>query len=311
MPGASLPNTDSLVTWSDNVDNWRSADADFLQKRTVLRFSSTTTRNTIVGPSTAVPVPAEGQVTYVSNGGIDGKGGLEYVDNTFSWRPLLSVKNLGVSDTSGSFGMRLSSDSAPSVALEIERVVLGINRILSVEASKLVFKTGAATAELSTNVDSIVSNLKITVPSASLGTATASSLAASGAVSGASVAASGALTGNTLVAGSSTLGATGVTTLTASSSITGVTVYGTTSVRGGSVLVSDTKVSNNSAVNQSLNLSATATTLSGDSVVLAPTSPTSAVRYRTSSGAPFALVIVSATDPGLSNYPDGTLWIQP
>ncbi|NBZ96981.1 MAG: hypothetical protein EBR40_11265, partial [Proteobacteria bacterium] len=70
------------------------------------------------------------------------------------------------------------------------------------------------------------------------------------------------------------------------------------------------RAANNSASNQYLDVGTSTTTLAGDGVVLATTSQTTPVRYRTTSGAPFALVVVSSSDPGVSNYPDGTLWIQ-
>jgi len=313
MPGASLPEIDLLATWTDNFDNWRSVDADFLQKRSVLRFSNQTVRSNILGPSSQLPSPSQGQVTYVGNGGVDGNGGIEYADASGTWRSLLSVKNLAVNDTSSGFGMRINSDSSAVVSLETNRVVLGTSRILSVELSNLVFKTGVATAQLSTDADSFVSDIKIKAPSAALGAITGSTAALSGALTAGSVTSSGALSGLSLtVSGSSALGTSAtVGTMTVAGGVTAVTVFGSTSVRGGSVLMSSSRVANNSAVAQYVELAAATTTVGGDTVLLSPTSQTSAVRFRGPSGAPFALVVVSATDPGLSNYPDGTIWVQP
>lgn len=313
MPGATLPSTDAVATWTDNFDNWRSVDADFLQKRSILRFTTTTARNNTLGPSSALPAPIQGQFTYVGNGGVDSNGGLEYVDATGSWRAVLSVKNLGLNDTSTAFGMRLNSDSSAVVSLETEQVVLGAARILTVQNTKLVFKTGATTAELTTDADSLASNVKIKAPSASLGALTTTSITnTGGTLATASVSATGSITADTLTASTSaTLGTTSVASLTSAAGITGVTVLGSTSVRGGSVLVSGSKVSNNGAAAQYLELLAGTTTVAGDVMVLAPTAATTAVRYRGASGPPFALAVVSATDPGLANYPDGTFWVQP
>lgn len=313
MPGATLPSTDAVANWTDNTDNWRSVDADFLQKRSILRFTDATSRNNALGPSSALPAPAQGQVTYVANGGVSGSGGLEFIDATGSWRSVLSVNNLGLEDSSGAFGLRLSSDSTSVVSLETDKVVLGKNRILSVETSKLVFKTGATTVELSTNADSLVSNTKITAPSLAVGAISASTLTASGAISGSSLGITGAASLDSLVvSGTSNLGTTAtVSTLSATAGVSAVTVHGTSSVRGGSVLMSTTRVANNGAANQYLEVGPGTTTVGGDSVVLAPSAATSAVRFGSVSGAPFALVVVSANDPGLSNYPDGTIWVQP
>ena len=312
MPGASLPSTDAVALWADNTDNWRAADADFLQRRAILRFSTAAARTASLGPNVTTAAPI-GQFTYVANGGMDGNGGLEYVDATGSWRSVMSLKNLTVSDVSSAVSMRLATDSTSVLSVEAGRVVLGSSRILSVEATKLVFKTGATSAELSTDADSFVSSVKFKAPSASLGAVTSTSIDnTGGTLATASLSATGNVTANTLTASvSAALGATSVTSLAASAGITGVTVYGSTSVRGGSVLVSGSRAANYTAATQFVEMSATTTTIAGDSLIIAPTATTTAVRYGTSAGPPFALVVLSTTDPGLANYPDGTIWVQP
>jgi hemoglobin/transferrin/lactoferrin receptor protein len=48
----------------------------------------------------------------------------------------------------------------------------------------------------------------------------------------------------------------------------------------------------------------------GTNVVLIPAG-LAPVRYGSVSGPPVTITVVSATDPGVANYPEGALWIQP
>src|SRR4249920_1644990 len=102
MPGATLVDP-GITTWTDNVDNWRAADADYLQKRSNMRFSTVAQRTTQLG---ATPVP--GMCAYVLS-----TDSLQYTDvasgTTNVWRTVLAPINMVVSDSTTSFGMRLAS----------------------------------------------------------------------------------------------------------------------------------------------------------------------------------------------------------
>lgn len=309
MPGASLPSTDGLADWIDNTHNWRAQDAEFLQERSVLRFSNVSTRNSVLGPSTSIPTPTAGLVTYIS-----ATDKLQYSTSTGAWRDIQAFQYLTVDDQSTGVGLRLSPGTSNSVTLETNQVALGTNRSLVVSPTSLAIKTGAATVTLTTDSTSLVSNAGISAPSGSFTSLTTTGINnGSSALTTGSVTASGAITAGSLnvSSGASALNTVTATSLVASGTVQSTTVYGTTSVRGGSVSMADTKVSAHGSTTSFLQLESSFVKISGDSVVLAPTSPTTAIRYNSAGGPPLAVVVISASDPGAANYPEGTIWIRP
>lgn len=308
MPGASLPSTDGLADWIDNTHNWRAEDAEFLQSRTILRFSSESIRNSYLGPSTSIPSPTTGTVTFIS-----GTNKLQYATSAGQWRDIAAYQYLTVDDGSTSVGMRLSSTASNSLSLESSKAVLGINRILTVNPTSVDIKTGSATASLTTNASFLVSSIGLSAPASAFTSITTSGIDnGTSAITTGSVTASGSLTaGSISISGTSVLGTATATSLTASAGVQGVTVYGTTSVRGGSVLLSGTKVSANGAPSSNVELESSYVKIAGDAVVISPTSSTTPIRYNNASGPIVPLIVVSASDPGAANYPEGTLWIRP
>lgn len=301
MPGADLV-TNPVVTWTDNVDNWRASDADFLQKRANMRFTSVASRTTFLG---ATPPP--GMVSYVAS-----TDSLQFTDFAASssnvWRTILAPTNMAVSDAVSSFGMRLASDGTAALALEAGKVVLGPARILTVDTAVRV-KTGTATASLTTDATALVSDVQIKAPSATLtGALAAASISNTGAITTTSVVASGNVQAATLnISGTSTLGVvnsgnhTVTGTLTASAAITG-----STSVQGGSILLTGTTVKH-ATLAGTVTLTADAVISGGQVVLNASSGP---ARYGSTSGPFLACSVASASDPGVGNYPEGTLWLQ-
>lgn len=299
MPGAALADP-GLTTWTDNVDNWRAADADYLQKRSNMRFATVAARTTALG---ATPVP--GMVSYVLS-----TDTLQYTDaaagTTNVWRTVLAPVNLAVSDTLASFGLRLASDGAASMALEAGKVVLGPARVLIVD-SGVHLKTGAATANLTTDATALVSDVQLKAPSAALTGALASaSIANTGAITTASVTASGNIQAATLnVSGTSTLAAITATSLTASGTVSAATATATT-VNGGNIRLTGNTVANSvtgGVVTITADIVAT-----GGQVVLAPSG--GPARFGTTAGPYIACSVANAADPGVANYPEGTFWAQ-
>lgn len=289
MPGATL-NDPGLTTWTDNVDNWRSADADYLQRRSNMRFATVASRTTYLGAT-----PPAGMVAYVQS-----TDSLQFTDaaagTTNVWRTILAPVNMAISDTLSSFGMRLATDGAASLALEASKVVLGPGRIVTVDTALRV-KTGAATASLTTDAAALLSDVQVKAPSAALtGALTAASATITGAVTAASVAASGNVTAATL----NVTGATAVAALTSSGTISAVTT------QGGNIQSVGNTVKH-ATLGGIITLTADAV-VAGTNVVLAASS--GPARYGTATGPYIACSVASASDPGVTNYPEGTLWAQ-
>jgi hypothetical protein len=309
MPGATLPSSDTLAVWTDNTDNWRAEDADYLQRRSILRFSTTGLKITALGPSLSIPSPTAGQAAYVTQ-----TDSIEYIDSTGAWRQVNAFKHADFDDSAAGFGMRISTDSSNAITLETGQAVLGANRNLIVTGSSVLLKTGAATATLTTNSTHLLSSLPLSASAASLGAITATSVdAGAGLVESGSLHVTGQATVGTLAGGASSLGAVTATSVnTGSGAITGGALTGTT-VRGGvAVLGTGTNASRLSLFGSTtayVDLYNSATTVAGDSITLAPTSDTTAVMH--SVGLPFATVLVSSGTPVAADYPEGTLWVKP
>lgn len=309
MPGATLPSSDTLAVWTDNTDNWRAEDADYLQRRSILRFSTTALKITALGPSLSIPSPTPGQAAYVTQ-----TDSIEYIDATNTWRKVNAFKNAAFDDSAAGFGMRIATDSSNSLTLETGQAVLGANRNLIVTGSSVKIKTGAATATLTTDATSLISSLPFSASSASLGAVTATSVnAGSGLVQSGSLQVSGQATVGTLSSGVATLGVTSATSIsTGSGAITGGAITGSTVRAGVAVLGTGANTSRLSLFGSTtayVDLYNSDTTMAGDTITLSPTSDTTAVRHGV--GLPFATVLVSSGTPVASDYPEGTLWVKP
>lgn len=303
MPGATLTDP-GLTSWTDNVDNWRAADADYLQRRGNMRFATVGSRNTFLGST-----PPAGMVAYIQS--LDALQFTDAASGTSNvWRTILAPVNMAISDTGSSFGLRLASDGAASLALEASKVVLGPGRIVTVDTALRV-KTGAATASLTTDATALVSDVQVKAPSAALTGALASaSVAATGAITGASVAATGNISSATLnVSGVTTVAAvngSGLVTLSSLEYLRSSTINGYQSwYSGGSRLGYLQGTGTGLAlVSETGNL-----TLTGPYVVLAP-SVSGPAHWGSAGGPMIACSVAFASDPGVGNYPDGTLWCQ-
>jgi len=309
MPGATLPSTDSLVTWTDNTDNWRAQDADFLQRRSILRFSTSSAKITALGPSLSIPSPSAGQAVFVSQ-----TNSLEYLDSTSTWRTVNAFKNATFDDTSTSFGVRLSSDATNPLTLESGKVVLGSNRGLVVTGSSVQIKTGSATATLTTNSTTLLFDTPISVPSASLGAVTATGVnAGSGAVSSGTLSVTGQATVGSLTSGATTLGTTTAASVSAAN-LTATTLLTATTGRLGQLEMSYSASTGSSiapigSTVCNVRFLSNEVTVAGNKITLAPTSATTAVLH--GNGLPFATVLVSTVTPVAAQYPEGTIWVQP
>lgn len=309
MPGAVLPSSDTLAVWTDNTDNWRAEDADFLQRRSILRFTTTSAKITALGPSLSIPSPTPGQAAYVGQ-----TDSIEYIDAAGEWRKINAFQHASFDDSAAGFGMRISTDVANAITLETGQAVLGANRNLIVTDSSVKIKTGAATATLTTDTTYLVSSLPLFADSASLGDIVATSIdAGAGLVEAGSLHTTGQATVGSLNSGAASLGITTATSLnTGSGAITGGAITGTTVRAGVAVLGTGANTSRLSLFGSTtayVDLFNSDTTMAGDTITLAPTADSTAVRH--GNGLPFATVLVQSGTPIASAYPEGTLWVKP
>ena len=301
MPGATLSNPNGVTTWTNNVDNWRSEDADYLQRRSVMRFANSSTRTAALGAS-----PTRGQVSY-----LESTDDISYADSTGAWRTLTAFRFLATSDTSTSVGLRISSDGSTTLAIEPGRIALGASRFLIVDGTSVKIKTGATTANLTTDATALVSDVQFKAPTAGItGALTTGSIANSGTLSTASLTASGNVGANTLsVSGTSSLAAVTAASLASSGTVSGPTVTATTTLNGGNLRLAGIRLNNSTGTTGYVDIDNTVTA-GGTNIVLIPASM-APVRYGSVSGPPMTVTVVSATDPGVANYPEGAIWIQP
>jgi hypothetical protein len=308
MPGATLPEVNGVADWVDNVDNWRASDAEYLQARSVLRFTTTTQRDNLLTPTAGA-----GQTIYVAEtAGVGTTDGLQFFDKNDEWQTLATYKNLSFSDTDTGFGWRFAGDPADVLIIEPGQVVLGSNRSLIVDASHVYIKTGTARATLTTDNTFLIFDIPIKAPAATItGALTVGSIANSGTLTTASVAASGALSGSSLnISGVAGIGTVNVADLNVSGDASAATAHITGASDLAGLRVSAERLSSISHVASFVDLGAVAQ-LAGTDVVLAPVAATTAIRYRGITGPPVAVVVVSAADPGAGNYPEGCFWVQP
>jgi len=209
--------------WQDYISNWREKDAEWMQERTILRYTSGTTR------STDWPSPRAGQVTYN-----EATKTLEMWSAVrATWVSLQMYQYLTSVDAST--GVTISHTGATGKGLTLAPALTSIdtpvnltNGVLTTTANNVAVQTPSQKkAILSTNATDLVSDTPVSVPglkvtagtvdmtgrTTTVGALTATSLAlgsgtmsTTGAVSGGSFAATGALSGGTLtVTGTGTI----------------------------------------------------------------------------------------------------------
>lgn len=183
-------NTLGKADWTDYQDYWRDDDAEWLQERSILRYATTAAR------TTEWPSPAPGQVTY--NQATDQ---LEHFSATAptKWIGVLASQHLTVTPKTsaadsdpvslghkgaGGNGFQFfpTVSSENKIAMPNAYLDIGGGAIVAKPAgltvtgtstlATTVLKTGAKTVTLTTDVDSLVSDSKITAPAASIGNLT-------------------------------------------------------------------------------------------------------------------------------------------
>lgn len=291
------------IAYTNNQNNWRAEDVEFLQRRAIQRYPSI---------SALAEHQQFGAVAYVaddSDSDDDVEPGPEahfrlYANSNPGWQRIVTSENLRIPSTtdtnlsvhlrhrsaSSSGGVSLKSDGSVAVSSKLE-----VGPQVVIESGTLKLTASGSTRTLQ------VASGKLTVD----GTLRADTLESAGAVTSTSVTTTARVTaGNGLtvsaggisVTGSSTLGNTSVSSLTSTSSISASSHVAVGNVRLGSTGVT---YSTGSSVRMDV-----------ESNSIAFTTPSLTFR-NTSSQLPVnvAGAVVSSSQPS-GNYPDGTLWIQ-
>ena len=320
--------------WADYISNWREKDAEWLQERTILRYATAATRQTDWGLT-----PRAGLVTYN-----DATKALEMYRGTGTpvaetlptgWvRSLMFQYLTSVQDTAA--GVNISHSAAAGkgalftpTAVNIDLPVNLTNGLLTTTANNMAVQTPAQKkATLSTNATELVSDTPLAIPNVRLtGTGTAIDATGKAVTVGALTAASLALGGGAITGA----GSIAATSVASSGAITApaVTISGLSTINGTTFQAGYTEATSgyvsqagyfrgdgNGAVMSYRNPSggaASAHQLQGRSDMIRLFGG-QGIGWHNAGGTHVAWispVIVSGSDPGAANYPDGTIWIVP
>lgn len=292
------------ITYTNNENNWRAEDIEFLQRRSVLRYPSTSALDSSdhneVGA--VAYIAADPNSDDVIEPGADAH--FRVKPTASGWKRLVSTDNL-----------RLPVDSGASVVLRHASAVSGGLGLLSSGATEVTTLRTATGGVQITAGTVTVGTQTLSESGGKLvasGTLRANTLESAGAVNSATVTTTGAVTagngltvsGGTLTAGTSQLGITSVETLSATGR---VSTDGRFAVNRGDG-VSDLR-------------------FDGTGIRFFPTGPHTArvilsqtevelraanvkVRHDTSETAADVAGVVVSSSPPSGNYPDGTIWIE-
>ena len=315
-----------VADWQDYVNNWRDADATWLQSRSILRFADNAAR-TAAFPS----VPPAGQFIF-NNSAVASGGGLEMSNGTL-WVSYKAMPANLVKTADDGGQVSISHSGAAGKGIQFTPTYVGTNAdlrvqggVLTVDATGVSVKTGAAIAKLTTDATQLLIDKPVSIPSLVL--------TGAGTVFSAP--------GKTIAVGIITADTATINNLTLGGTLTGGVINGTSGTIAGVAHASNrvTAASGYVSAGGIFYGGATAAVMrqrnTTTGVLAAPliqVTDTLAqmvadniyldgdVRIRTGStiywyntaGAFKAyggLVVYSTTDPGAANYPPGTLWIS-
>ena len=330
-----IPTTDyGKGNWQDYISNWRQKDAGWVQERSILRYANAGTGTG--GRGAEWPSPKAGQVTYRADADrLEMWSGLRS-----SWASILMFQYLtSGSDTAANVNISHANAAGKGVNFTPTSVIIDlplINGVLTTTTNNVGIQTPAmGKALLTTNgtgaAAELISDTKMAMPGLRL-TGTGGVIDATG-----KAVTTGALTATSLALGGGSItgaGSIAATSLTASGAVAGATlnISGTGTLGGASGTVFNGTwiaapqgfVANNGYFNgdstgaimayrNSTNGAVAAAQLTADSTRLNLRGGQGMLWWNAAGQgvAWISPVIVSGTDPGANNYPDGTIWIQP
>ena len=316
--------------WTDYEDNWRDADATWLQDHGILRFTTTASRDT------ALPSAGPGQVIFNAEAGyLQLKSPSQWVD----YKPLPLFMTKGEDSASqvllshvNAAGKGVSfSGTGPGYEVHVNTDMRVQNGVMVVDTTGVAIKIGAKTAKLITDATALVSDSPIKAPGlvsdgviTAVGAVTAGSFTAPAATI-TNINMSGTLTGGILNGSRALIGSVNIGWDPTRSIAVPTEIYGGAFVPNGgyvygdgnSVLIRQRTPATGALGGAYVQVNATDTHFQGSgSVYMNPY-----LRIMGGRGIPWhnaggthvawiSPVIYSGSDPGAGNYPDGTLWIS-
>ena len=138
--------------WQDYINNWREKDAEYLQARTILRFATTTTRDSVL------TTPGAGQFAWVNDAG-DGTEMLTYRSKSGGWKKFQPLaQNLKHTEdatkvtmshvNAGGKGLTFGANTPWGISIDTPFSVLGV---LTADSTGVSIKTGDKTAKFTTD----------------------------------------------------------------------------------------------------------------------------------------------------------------
>jgi hypothetical protein len=323
------------ATWQDNVNNWRKVDGDWLQNRSILRFTDVAQRDSVL------TAPAAGQVIFRADAAAVPADGLEVRVGT-AWIPYRGLpQNLSKVTDSATQVVLAHKDAAGQGVVFNSTGGVGVNTdftvrggVLKVEASGVSIKTGAVTAKLTTDATYLLSDKPLSVSEIKLtGSATpvfdatgkqvkVGSLLVDTAATIPAITMSGTLGGGGYITGGKGLiGGVDLGNLNAGYvQATGLITSGGWFYGGStSAVMRFRDPANGSAGGSYISVLDGGIYFDGGTTYLRNTvqidngtAPIRQVVWKTpGADAYLGPVIYQAADPGAANYPNGTLWIAP
>jgi hypothetical protein len=306
MP-VTLPAPYGKANWTNYEDYWRDQDAEWIQDRLVLRVLLTS-------DITALGLTKGGVVYDEQDDALKWRSKTDIGGNP-NWKKIVPIPDsITTAETASTTALTYKTSnqgivlSATDVAVTASKFTVLTDKAV-IDATGLALKTGSWTAKLSTSTTSLVSDSPVSVPSlAATGALTAATATLTGALTVAAVTASGTISGNVVNGASGTIGGVALTAnkATASSGFdsTNSSFYG--DANGAYVRNLARTGPFFQAQNSKIITGGTGDFEVSNQIKLM----TNMGIIHNTTGRYIAPSFYAASDPGVANFPEGTIWIS-
>lgn len=307
------------VDWVDLQDNWRDADATWIQERSIVRVSGATpTVGVLDGSSGNVAVAAEGRVFYSTSS----KSLLVTVSSTPTYKTVVMSDHISISDGASTSEIK-ATDASAGTGIVINNTTGAIsfgpstfNSTVSVTGATTLSGYLSALAGSSGTISTSSSGFTINTSGSNAVVLTTS---ASGLGIGSSVVVTGSLSTTTSITAGNGL------TVTTGTAALGVTTVSSTLTISGATSAAAITASGLVTANANITVGGTTPTIqsasSKDLTITVPASQSLRLSAASSSDANANRIyyanttaqnawIVYGSDPGVGNVPEGTIWIS-
>ena len=306
MP-VTLPAPYGKANWTNYEDFWREQDAEWIQDRLILRVLLTS-------DIAALGLTKGGVVYDEQDDALKWRSKTDVGGNP-NWRKIVPIPDsITVAETASTTALTYKTSnqgitySATEIAVTASKFSVLTDKVVA-DATGLAIKVGAKTAKLATDATSLTSDSPVSAPSFSAtGALTAASVTLTGTLTSANIAMSGTLTGGVVNGSSGTIGgvAHASNKLTASSGMdsSSGSFYG--DANGAIVRHSNRTGPYFQAQSAKIVAGGTGDFEVNNQIKLM----TNMGIIHNTSGRYIAPSFYSASDPGVGNFPEGTIWIS-